>query len=118
MSKDSLRAIESARLAGACLVSPIAAWEIGVLVARKRIKLSMEPTVWFDQVLAQPGVGLADLSPEILIASSFLPGQPPNDPADRIIIATARAHGLTVISRDGEIIPYGRDQGFVNVLVC
>ena len=53
-----------------------------------------------------PSVRLAPLTPEILIASTVLPGHPPRDPADRIIAATARALGLTVVTRDGELLPY------------
>src|SRR6185312_2062216 len=66
-------------------VSPITAWEIGMLVARSRLKLLITPQRWLQRLLEVPGVRLADMSPDLLIASSFLPGDPPRDPADRII---------------------------------
>src|SRR5258706_505806 len=69
-------------------VSPISAWEIGLLVSRGRLNLSLPPKRWFDTILQKPGVELADLPPEVLIASSFLPDMPLRDPADRIIAAT------------------------------
>src|SRR3954470_6799585 len=72
------------------LVSPITAWELGQLVSRNRISLSATPHRWFARVLATPGIQLAEMSPDILIASCFLPGNPPRDPADRILLATAR----------------------------
>jgi PIN domain nuclease of toxin-antitoxin system len=64
-----------------------------------------------------PNVHLAALSPEILIASSFLPGEPPNDPADRILLATARDLGATLVTRDRAILAYG-ESGQVSTLAC
>lgn len=46
------------------------------------------------------------MPPDVLIASAALPGTPPRDPADRIVAATARAYGLAVVTRDGELLPY------------
>src|ERR1043166_3999218 len=66
------------------LVSPITAWEVGQLVARNRLNLSATPRGWFQRLLAIPGMRLAELSPDILIAAPFLPGRPPRDPLDRI----------------------------------
>jgi PIN domain nuclease of toxin-antitoxin system len=60
---------------------------------------------------------VADLSPGILIASSFLPGNPPRDPADRIILATARDIGATLITRDGLLLKYGQ-AGQISVIAC
>jgi PIN domain nuclease of toxin-antitoxin system len=64
-----------------------------------------------------PGVRLADLSPELLIASSYLPGKPPKDPMDRIIAATARELGATLITRDRTLLAYGK-QGHIAVVEC
>ena len=60
---------------------------------------------------------LADLTPAIFIDSSFLPGQPPRDPADRIIIATARENDLTILTRDRLILEYAK-AGNVRALAC
>ena len=98
-------------------VSPISAWEIGVLAAREAISLSIAPQRWFARVLETPGVRLAGLSPELLIAASFLPGAPPRDAADRIIAATARDLGATLVTRDRALINYGA-QGHVRALGC
>jgi PIN domain nuclease of toxin-antitoxin system len=57
------------------------------------------------------------MSPEVLIASSFLPGKPPRDPADRIIVATARDLGATLITRDRALLSYGK-QGHLSVAEC
>lgn len=103
--------------AGVVFVSAITAWEVGLLVSRNRLNLLMEPQRWFARLLDVPGVQLADLSPDILIASSFLPGVPPRDPADRIILATARDLGATLITRDSLLLKYGED-GHVSTLPC
>jgi PIN domain nuclease of toxin-antitoxin system len=103
--------------AGAVFVSPITAWEVGLLVARNRLNLLMTPQRWFARLLDVPGITLADLSPDILMASSFLPGTPPRDPADRILLATARELGATLITRDRLLLKYGED-GQVSTIAC
>jgi PIN domain nuclease of toxin-antitoxin system len=98
-------------------ISPITGWEIGLLSARGRIPLSMAPLKWFESLLAVPGVEMSELSPGILVASSFLPGMPPNDPADRIILATARDRGLRIMTRDKHLLKYA-DAGHVQAIAC
>jgi len=99
------------------LVSPITAFEVGQLASRNRIDLSATPHRWFRGLLATPGIQLAELSPDILIAASFLPGTPPRDPMDRILIATARELAATLVTRDREILAYG-EKGNVSVMGC
>jgi len=98
-------------------VSPITAWELGLLVARGRYRFSMGISDWFDQYMLKSSAQLATLSPVEFIASSFLPGTPPNDPADRIIIATARQQGLRIMTRDRKILDYA-EAGHVNAIPC
>ena len=98
-------------------VSPITAWEIGLLIARGRIASTIAPKVWFARFLATANIGLAEMSADILIDSSSLPGLPPRDPADRIIIATARELGLAVITRDRSILDYA-EAGHVTAIAC
>ncbi len=118
LSASALEAIDAAYQAGApTYVSPITAWEIGLLVARERLQLLITPQQWFARLFDVPNVLLADMSPDLLIASSFLPGKPPRDPADRIILATAREHGATLLTRDRVLLDYG-EQGHVRVVEC
>ena len=98
-------------------VSMISSWEIGLLVARGRLPLSMEPLAWFERLLETPGVRLADISPRILVGSSFLPGRPPNDPMDRIILATAREAGYRLMTRDKRLLAYA-EHGHVQAIAC
>jgi len=98
-------------------VSMISSWEIGLLVARGRLPLSMDPLAWFERLLDIPGMHLAEISPRILIRSSFLPGRPPNDPMDRIIIATAREGGYRLMTRDKHLLAYAQD-GHIQAIAC
>jgi PIN domain nuclease of toxin-antitoxin system len=98
-------------------VSPITAWEVGMLSSRGRLQLLIRPERWFSNLFEVPGVRLAEMSPDVLIASSFLPGKPPKDPTDRIIAATARELGATLITRNRALLDYGA-QGYVAVLEC
>lgn len=98
-------------------VSPITAWEIGMLASRGRLQLLIRPERWFANLSELQGVKIADLSPDLLIASSFLPGHPPNDPSDRIIAATARELGATLVTRDRVLLDYG-EQGHISVVGC
>ena len=102
---------------GTLLVSPITAWEVGLLVSLRRVDLLATPQRWFARLLSIPNVRAAELSPDILMASSFLPGKPPRDPADRVLLATARELGATLVTRDRAILDYG-EAGQVSTLAC
>jgi PIN domain nuclease of toxin-antitoxin system len=108
---------EAADLGTPVLVSPISAWEIGMLVARNRISLAIRPSDWFRRLLQIGGVALAPMPPEVLIASSFLPGDAPRDPADRILAATARDGNLRLITRDRVLLGYA-EAGHLRAIPC
>jgi PIN domain nuclease of toxin-antitoxin system len=118
MSDAALAAIRTAREAGVGVyVSPFTAWEIGTLTAKGRIQLTLSADVWFETLLAFPGVRLAALTPKILLASTSLPGTPPSDPADRIIAATARLCGQIVVTRDQKLLDYAQ-AGHIRAMAC
>ncbi len=98
-------------------VSPISAWEIGALVKKGRIRLKRSAIDWFEVFTTQDGIAVPELSSRILFHSWELPGHPPNDPVDRIIISTARILNLTVITRDRLILNYS-SRGYVDAVSC
>ena len=98
-------------------VSPISAWEVATLAAKNKIRLKQPPQDWFDTLLRLPAVRLAAMPTRILIASAALPGNPPGDPADRIIAATAREFGYVLITRDGRLLRYAR-AGHLDAVRC
>ena len=112
---DAMRAVSEG--AGITYISPISAWEIGMLASRGRLQLLIRPERWFANLFEAPGVKMAEMSPELLIASSYLPGRPPKDPTDRIIAATARELGATLVTRDRALLEYG-EQGHIAVVEC
>ncbi|WP_322517380.1 type II toxin-antitoxin system VapC family toxin [Rhodopseudomonas palustris] len=117
-SGEARAAVQQAHESGqAIMVSPISAWEIGLLVSRGRLNLLMSPLRWFDQVMERSSLSLAALTPDVLVASSFLPGFPHRDPADRIIAATARECGYRLITRDRSLLAYARE-GHIQALAC
>ena len=118
LAQPALDLLASAHREGApSYVSPITAWEVGLLASRGRLQLQIAPERWFAKLFDIPGVKLAPMPPELLIASSFLPGRPPRDPADRIVAATARDLGAMLITRDRVLLAYGK-QGHVSVVEC
>ncbi len=107
----------AARDGVASYISPVTAWEVATLAAHGRLQLLIRPERWFANLFEVPGVRLAEMSPDLLIASSSLPGRPPRDPIDRILAATARELGATLITRDRPLLDYGA-QGHVSVVEC
>ena len=99
------------------LVSPISGWEVGLLARKGRFRSPMSPERWLEALRGTPGIRFCELSAEVLMASSFLPEFAYKDPADRIIAATAREFGYTVMTRDKALLDYGRE-GHLSVLEC
>ncbi|MFZ1102324.1 MAG: type II toxin-antitoxin system VapC family toxin [Hyphomicrobiaceae bacterium] len=99
------------------LLSPITGWELGLLFARGHLRAAIRPREYLRRLTSIPGIAMACLSAEVLLDSSFLPGAPPRDPADRIIAATAREHGYTVMTRDAALLAYARE-GHLSAVEC
>jgi PIN domain nuclease of toxin-antitoxin system len=104
------RAIESAAAEGGLLLSVISVWELGMLEAKHRIQLRSPCEQWVREALATPGLTLVSLTPEIALDSSRLPEPFQGDPADRIIVASARRMGARLLTRDKRLIEYGRSR--------
>ena len=113
----SENALNYATRAGRVWLSAISALEIGLLTAKGRLRLSVSPLNFFEGIQQTGGYRLSDLAPRILVNASYLPDFAHNDPADRIIIATAREYDLTIVTRDEAILRYGQS-GYVKTLAC
>lgn len=99
-------AIEAAAEPGALRVSIISVWEVGMLESRGRLGFPGGAEAWVRRALAAPGISLAAMTPQVALASTRLPGLLHGDPADRILVATARELGATLVTRDRRIIEY------------
>jgi PIN domain nuclease of toxin-antitoxin system len=107
LSNATINLIEEAAGRAALAVSAISVWEVAMLEAKGRISLSRSVDEWVAAALTAPGVRLVELSPEIALESTRLPGDPPKDPADRMIVATTRVVGATLVTCDEQILKYG-----------
>jgi PIN domain nuclease of toxin-antitoxin system len=119
MTKRALQAIRQAARQHSVLVSPISAWEVGLLATKNRHPFTFRPSpaAWFTNLLAKAGIRMVQLEPRAAIEAAFLPGNLQRDPADRLLIATARALDVPIVTRDERILAYA-GQGHVQVIAC
>jgi len=108
LSVPARERLEQAVSDGNLFVSAISVWELAMLEAKGRVTFDEDCGTWVRSALDAPGISLAPLTPEIAMASTRLPGGFHGDPADRIIAATARLNGGTVVTADKRILSYGR----------
>ena len=107
--------IEQAADRDRLFVSAITPWEIAMLVAKGRLRLGRDVADWLDAALGLPGIHVEPLSTAIAVASTRLPWEVHADPADRILLATARHRDATIITAARQMLAYG-EQGFVKCL--
>ena len=88
------------------LLSAISPWEFSKLLEKGRIGISCNPEGWINAALDLPKLRLVHLSPILAYRSTILPQPFHNDPADQIIVATAREENATVLTKDKNILEY------------
>lgn len=88
------------------LVSVISVWEVAKLVEKRRLALAIAIDKWIEQALAAPGIALEMITPEVAVESTRLPGSFQSDPADQIIVATARSLNVPIVTSDLRIRKY------------
>ena len=87
-------------------VSVISCWEVAKLMELKRLSFEIDVHDWINQALSYPGIQLIEFSPRIAVESTQLPGEFHRDPADQIIVATARVHDCPLLTMDKKILDY------------
>jgi PIN domain nuclease of toxin-antitoxin system len=103
---DSVRASLEASEETGIAVSAISCWEVAKLVERGRLTLPCPVLDWLQQALSYPGIRLIELTPRICAESTSLPGEFHRDPADQIIVATARVLDAPLLTVDGRLLQY------------
>jgi len=88
------------------LLASISLWELCKLLEKGRLGINAAPQEWMKEALDMPKLRLAELSPSVAYQSTVLPGEFHDDPADQIIVATAREHEATLITKDARIRKY------------
>ena len=96
----------AARIGEGLGVSVISCWEVAKLVELGRLSLDRPVGEWLTLALAPPEIRLIELTPQIAVASTQLPGSFHRDPADQIIVATARVYNVEVMTVDRRILAY------------
>jgi PIN domain nuclease of toxin-antitoxin system len=103
---DALHLMNQAASAGKLLISVISIWEVAMLVSKNRLDLGELCESWIADAIKMPGLTIVGLTPEIAVECHNLPGNFHSDPADRIIIATARRLGARLLTADRAILEY------------
>ena len=103
---EAVELMERAGEASFLRVSVISVWEVGMLEARGRLRFDIPCEEWIEKAFGLPGLSLMPLTPSICVRSSRLPGVFHGDPADRLIVATARELGAVLLTRDDPILQY------------
>ena len=107
LSKAAFAAIAVETEPQSIIVSSITAWEIAQLIERGRLQLGTDLAAWLAIVETIPAVVFVSVDNEIGVKSVFLPGSFHKDPADRIIVATARKYAVPLVTADERILGYG-----------
>jgi PIN domain nuclease of toxin-antitoxin system len=87
-------------------ISIFSCWEVAKLVELGKLHLTLSTADWLQQAVIYPGVQLLDLTLPIIVESTQLPGAFHRDPADQIIVATARIHDIPLLTVDRKILNY------------
>ena len=108
LSEDARALIDRAAGRWGLVVSAISFWEVAMLAERGKIALSRPILAWRELVLATPGIGEAPVTGDVGVESMLLPEKLHGDPADRMLVATARLNGWQLATRDRQILAYAR----------
>jgi PIN domain nuclease of toxin-antitoxin system len=118
LKHEAARLVEIAASRAELMISPITAWEIGLLAKKRRLSLALTPENFVRALFALPGVVQATLTPSIAVAATALPDDITSDPADRILIATATAYGARLVTRDRRIHKYAALTSHLRCIAC
>jgi PIN domain nuclease of toxin-antitoxin system len=116
LNARAVTAIEAAARASTLAASSISVWELDMLVKRRRLTLATAVNTWIEASLRPPGVRIIPVGTAIALESTQLPDfDHHKDPADRIIVATARRHG-TLVTCDESLLEWARAYKHVRVI--
>lgn len=120
MRSEAVQEVSSALKDDVAYISAVSGWEIGLLARKKRpgaLIFDGGPAVWFERALRHTGFKSIALDWQTAISVSSLPNLEHGDPADRMLIATARQNNLTLVTRDRPILAYAA-LGHVRAMAC
>ena len=103
LSAAATRAIRRATKDGGLAIASITLWEVAMMVARERVMPQGTPETWLDALIDRSSVSVKHITPAVAALAAHFSDDFPGDPADRLIAATARAEGLSLVTRDARI---------------
>jgi PIN domain nuclease of toxin-antitoxin system len=106
LSPSARQRIDSEAEKAPVYVSSISAWEVALLVKKGRLELTIAVEDWIEKSESLPVLRFIPVNNQIAVLSNYLPGELHEDPADRIITATALTLGATLITRDQKLQDY------------
>jgi PIN domain nuclease of toxin-antitoxin system len=106
LSTRAKTVIASARGSKDLWLSPISIWELAKKVEKQQLVLDRPLDQWLDDAIAVDGLGVKELDRRVLVDSCALPQPFHGDPADQIVVATARRHGAAIVTKDRRIRRY------------
>jgi len=106
LSKKTIKIITDTMNYGEMLLSAISIWEFCKLVEKKRLVISCDTEEWINNAIVMPKFRIVQLTSTISYKSTSLPPPFHNDPADQIIVATAREENATILTSDHRILNY------------
>ena len=108
LSAPARKAISEHVRSGTVHLSAISVWEVALLVRRGRLELTQPVEDWVARSMALPFVEFVPVDPRIALRSVALPAPLHDDPADRIVAATAITLGATLLTRDARLLAFAR----------
>lgn len=118
LSLKIIKTLDACAERGELLLSPITAWEIGMLVKKHRLMLATTVEEYVRALFTRAGAVTADLTPSIAAASTLLPETLQQDPADRILVATAATYGARLATRDLRIQRFANATKYIRCIAC
>jgi PIN domain nuclease of toxin-antitoxin system len=115
LSNSARTTITSARLQNSLYLSPISMWEIALKAFRGKLKLDRPTREWLPRAIVSSGIQITPITSDVAAESGELPPEFHGDPADRIIAATARNEGFTLITHDKQLLGLAK-QGYFKAL--
>lgn len=110
LKAHTIKMIESAIQTRTLYVAAISQWELAMLINKSRIILNEPALNWIQNAMQSLNLKILPLTADIAIESTELPGDFHGDPADRMIVASARIHQLTILTRDAKILEYAKEK--------
>jgi len=115
MSSVVIQLLKDVAKAESLLVSDISFWEVANKSAKGKLSLSIDPVIWLEKAGRAPGVSYLEVERAALIQSTRLRGEPPSDPVDRILLATAQLNSASLVTCDLQMIEYASGEDGVSV---